>query len=141
MSEEFDGETYESNRIIQQLIDIEEHCLDGSAVLQGCSCIQDRHLQGLTSAAKQYGSIAVKQENRQFGADLAVYAETRLKTVYDFHQKHTNEDTKAAWSFYLDLAKEVRAIRKAFDANEPFPKTFSTKHTIKCGCKGCPPCV
>lgn len=143
MEKEFDGEEYETNRIIQQLLDIEEHCMDGSAVNQGCSCIQDRHLQALTSAAKQYGAIATKQENRQFGADLAVYAETRLKEVYAFHQTHDNSDKKAAWAFYLNLAQEVRTIRKSFDANEPFPTSFKQKidnHTVKCGCKGCKPC-
>lgn len=136
----FDGETYESNRIVQQLIDIEEHCVDGSAVEAGCTCIQDRHLQALTSAAKQYGSISKKQENRQFGADLATWTEKRLKSVYDFHQKTANTDKKALWAFYLQLAKEVRKIRLDFEANKPFPTSFNDEHAVRCGCKGCPPC-
>lgn len=141
----FDGEDYEANRIIRQCLDIEEHCIDGSAVLQGCSCIQDRHLQALASAGEQYSAISQKDENKEFGRKVAVWADEALKTVYAFHQSTPNESKNyeaKAWSFYKALAANVRAIRTAFEANEKFPiNDNASGHKIKCGCKGCPPCT
>ena len=138
----FDGEEYEGKRICKHCLDIEEHCLDGSAVLEGCSCIQERHFLGLESAGEQYSSIATKPENKLFGRETAIYAQTRLKTVYAFHSANPNHQKDyeiKAWVFYRQLADEVRAIRKNFLANDPFP-SFNGKHELKCGCIGCPPC-
>jgi hypothetical protein len=131
----FDGEEYESNRIIRQLLDIEEHCVDGSAVKQGCSCIQDRHLQALASAAEQYAVISKKDSNKAFGRKVAEYADTRLKSVYAFHAKQPSE--KESEDFYAKMADEVRSIRLAFEGNSQFPNFL---HSVACGCKNCPPC-
>ena len=140
----FDGETYEANRIIRQLLDIEEHCTDGSAVNQGCTCIQDRHLQALASAGQQYAEIAKKAQNKEFGRKVASWSDFTLKTVYDFHQQHPN-DTKGyrndAEEFYQALSDHCRSIRLAFEANEQFPEKPQKLHTVTCGCKGCPPCI
>ncbi len=137
----FDGEEYEKNRIIRQLLDIEGHATDGSAVLEGCSCIQDRHVQTLASAANQYGVIASKAENKEFGRQTSVYAEELLKKVYAFHAANASSSkdyTEKAWQFYGRIADEVREIRLAFEkVNSLFP---IFEHALACGCKNCPPC-
>lgn len=137
----FDGADYEAKRIAKHCLDIEEHCLDGSAVLEGCSCIQERHFLGLESAGEQFSSIATSDKDKKFGRETAVYSAERLQTVYKFHSDTPNDSAQyetKAWEFYKILAEEVRAIRKALIANEAFPAFKS--HKIKCGCKGCPPC-
>lgn len=89
----FDEQGYTEDAIIKQLLLIQSHAVDGSAVDGGCSCIQDKHLTTLEGLAEEGETIMSEEKKKKFYADIADLARELRKTIvaeeYEMPQHHS----------------------------------------------------
>lgn len=77
----FDEQAYTEDSIIKQLLLIQAHASDGSAVDGGCTCIQDKHLTILEGLSEEGMTIMADEKKKQFYADVADMVRKLRKTI------------------------------------------------------------
>lgn len=77
----FDEKAYTEDSIIKQLLLIQSHASDGSAIDGGCTCIQDKHLTTLEGLSEEGQTIMNEEKKKRFYGDLADLARELRKTI------------------------------------------------------------
>lgn len=67
----FNDLDYTREALIKQLLLIQNHGVDGSAVDAGCGCIEDKHLFVVEALAEEGETIASNPAEKEFYAELA----------------------------------------------------------------------
>jgi hypothetical protein len=96
---------YTRESLIKQLLLIQNHGVDGSAVEAGCGCIEDKHLYIVEALAEEGATIAVDPKEKRFYAqlsDLARYLRKRIDMA-DWNMHGVMRDTMKPYA-----AKPVR---------------------------------
>lgn len=71
MAKQFNDLEYTREALIKQLLLIQNHGVDGSAVDAGCGCIEDKHLFVVEALAEEGETIAKNPKEKEFYAELA----------------------------------------------------------------------
>lgn len=77
----FDDLDYTRESIIKQLLLIQNHGVDGSAVDAGCGCIEDKHLFVVEALAEEGETIATNPKEKEFYASLADLARNLRRKI------------------------------------------------------------
>lgn len=67
----FNDLEYTREALIKQLLLVQNHGVDGSAVEGGCGCIEDKHLYVIEALAEEGATIATDPKEKEFYAQLA----------------------------------------------------------------------
>jgi hypothetical protein len=103
----FDGVTYTREQTAIDLLAVEQHCTDGSALKASCSCIQERHLLSLKGHCQEGQAIAENPAEKAFYRLLHQWASETLELVYSTLKKSFSEQK----SMYEHLGNNARQIR------------------------------
>lgn len=71
---EFDSLDYTREALAEELSLVERHARDGSAVLGGCSCIEEKHLLLIAGLASEGVTLATNQSEKNYYMNLAELA-------------------------------------------------------------------
>lgn len=80
---EFDGLEYTRDAIAEELALIERHARDGSAVMGGCACIEEKHLITLAGLASEGVTLATDQREKDYYFKLAEEARVKRKEILE----------------------------------------------------------
>ena len=132
----FDGIEYTRREATKQLLKIEEHVTNGSALDAGCACIQERHLLSFEGYGDEGQAIATATEEKKFWSVASLWARESWKKII---ADPWNEKV------YDCIRDEARMIRLAIEHqifNFPIEpsgcslciqcKTKNSAHTAKC---------
>jgi hypothetical protein len=78
---EFDDLEYTREALIKQLLLIQNHGVDGSAVDAGCGCIEDKHLLVIEALAEEGETIATDPKEKEFYAQLSDLSRNLRKRI------------------------------------------------------------
>ena len=81
MSKPFNDRDYTEDSLVKQLLAIENHSKDGSAVDGGCSCIEGKHFYGVELYAEEGQGFALSKEEREWYADVADWARIKRREL------------------------------------------------------------
>lgn len=127
----FDGIPYTREQTAIDLLGIEEHSTNGSALKANCACIQERHILSLKGHCQEGAAITTDPQEKQFYRDLHVWASENLEFIYETLKRDNFEEQKA---MYARLGNESREIRVNLQDERWIMPHFH------CGCVGCLPC-
>lgn len=68
---EFNDLEYTREALIKQMLLIQNHGVDGSAVEGGCGCIEDKHLYVVEALAEEGATIATDPKEKEFYVQLS----------------------------------------------------------------------
>jgi hypothetical protein len=85
--EKFDGHDYTERSCLEELLLIERHCRDGSAIQAGCACIEEKHLLTLAGLASEMPTLAKAQDEQEFYMNLAQTARQLREQILDANFK------------------------------------------------------
>jgi hypothetical protein len=80
---EFDGLEYTREALAEELSLVERHARDGSAVLGGCSCIEEKHLLLIAGLASEGVTLATDQAEKEYYMNLAEKARQLRLEILD----------------------------------------------------------
>lgn len=83
MSKEFDGLDYTREALAEELSLVERHARDGSAVLGGCSCIEEKHLLLIAGLASEGVTLATDKAEKEYYMNLAELARSKRLEILD----------------------------------------------------------
>lgn len=81
MTRKFDDLEYTRESLIKQLLLVQNHGVDGSAVDAGCGCIEDKHLFIIEGYSEEGETIATNPQEKQFYAWVADWAREIRKRI------------------------------------------------------------
>lgn len=85
----FNERKYTQDAIIKELILIEKHSKDGSAVEGGCACIESKHLYALEGLAEEGKGFSLSAKEKEFYSQLGDLARLVRKNMevenYELH--------------------------------------------------------
>jgi hypothetical protein len=79
----FDGLDYTREALAEELSLVERHARDGSAVLGGCSCIEEKHLLLIAGLASEGVTLATDQAEKEYYMNLAELARAKRLEILD----------------------------------------------------------
>ena len=79
----FNGHEYTQTSVLEELLLIERHARDGSAVEAGCGCIEEKHLLTLSGLSSEMPTLTKSDKEKDFYARLAETARELRKMVID----------------------------------------------------------
>lgn len=96
--EKFDGHDYTERSVLEELLLIERHSRDGSAIQAGCACIEEKHLLTLAGLASEMPTLAKSKEEAEFYLNLAKLAREKREEILDknFKDPPLTEKEKAS---------------------------------------------
>jgi hypothetical protein len=77
----FDDREYTLDSLIKELVLIEKHSKDGSALDAGCACIESKHLYAVEGLAEEGVLFAMSKQEREFYEKLAELARKLRKNI------------------------------------------------------------
>ena len=83
VAKEFDGLDYTREALAEELSLVERHARDGSAVLGGCSCIEEKHLLLIAGLASEGVTLATNQSEKNYYMNLAELARQKRLEILD----------------------------------------------------------
>ena len=87
MVKDFDGHDYTEESVLEELSLIERHARDGSAILGGCSCIEEKHLLTLAGLSSEMPTLSKDQNEKEYYANLAEWARNKRKEIIEGNWK------------------------------------------------------
>ncbi len=111
--EKFDGHDYTERSVLEELLLIERHSRDGSAIQAGCACIEEKHLLTLAGLASEMPTLAKAQDEAEWYMELAQLARQKREEILD----HNFKDPPGEGRKYLphgltEEEKEDKALQK-----------------------------
>lgn len=103
----FDDLAYTRRKIKRQLLLMQEHASDGSA-FANCRCIQEKHLDLLSSYAAEGLAMTTDSKEKQFYQWLATWADSQIKEIYAVLDKNNDEQELQLWAKLATAARTVR---------------------------------
>ncbi len=85
--EKFDGHDYTERSVLEELLLIERHARDGSAITAGCACIEEKHLLTLAGLASEMPTLSKDQAEKEFYMKLAEEARGIRERILDHNFK------------------------------------------------------
>ena len=85
--EKFDGHDYTERSVLEELLLIERHSRDGSAIQAGCACIEEKHLLTLAGLASEMPTLAKSKDEAEFYMNLAKLAREKREEILDANFK------------------------------------------------------
>ena len=85
--EKFDGHDYTERSALEELLLIERHCRDGSAIKAGCACIEEKHLLTLAGLSSEMPTLAKFDGEKEYYMELAAWARQKREEILDGHFK------------------------------------------------------
>jgi hypothetical protein len=79
----FDGLEYTRDNIAIQLLQIETHASDGSALDAGCACIQERHLLALEGFSNEGVALSKNENEKKYYLWLSGFAREERKKILE----------------------------------------------------------
>jgi hypothetical protein len=113
--EKFDGHDYTERSVLEELLLIERHSRDGSAIQAGCACIEEKHLLTLAGLSSEMPTLAKSQDEANFYMDLARLAREKREEILDANFKDPPADPKPRKYLPHGLTEEEKedsALRK-----------------------------
>jgi hypothetical protein len=83
VAKEFDGLEYTREALAEEISLMERHARDGSAVLGGCSCIEEKHLLLIAGLASEGVTLAKDQAEKEYYMNLADKARAMRMEILD----------------------------------------------------------
>lgn len=77
----FNAEEYTRNAILEELLLIERHARDGSAVEAGCGCIEEKHLLTLSGLCNEAGTLMTNKNEADYYAHLGQWARQKRQEI------------------------------------------------------------
>ena len=77
----FNDRDYTQDALIKELVLIEKHSKDGSAIEGGCSCIESKHLYGVEGLSEEGQGFGLSAKEKLFYSKLADFARKTRKTI------------------------------------------------------------
>ena len=87
MAKEFDGLDYTREALAEELSLVERHARDGSAVLGGCACIEEKHLLLIAGLASEGVTLAKDQDEKNYYMNLAELARAKRLEILNAEWK------------------------------------------------------
>ena len=110
---EFNGLEYTRKEAAKQLLKIEEHSTNGSALEAGCSCIEERHMLSVEGYGDEGQVLAKDPREKEFWNHVSMWARSEMEQIYK---------TPKNPALYKQLADAARHIRVNLqDENWAFP--------------------
>lgn len=108
-SGEFNDLDYTTDALMKQLILVQNHVDDGSAVTAGCNCIETKHLFAISGYAEEGQSFAETPEQKEWFGRLQSWAEENRKSLLG---------TPASKERFAEIAEQAREYRKELEYGE-----------------------
>jgi hypothetical protein len=102
MVKQFNDLDYTRESLIKQLLLVQNHGVDGSAVDAGCGCIEDKHLYVIEAYAEEGETIATDPKEKKFYAQLADLARNLRKRI-----------DQADWNMHGVMAETMQGYKVA----------------------------
>jgi hypothetical protein len=111
--EKFDGHDYTERSVLEELLLIERHSRDGSAIQAGCACIEEKHLLTLAGLASEMPTLAKSEEEAKYYLELAALARAKREEILDKNFKDPpGEGRKFLPHGLTEEEKESPALKK-----------------------------
>lgn len=108
--ERFDGHDYTERSTLEELLLIERHARDGSAVTAGCACIQEKHLLTLAGLASEMPTLSKDENERKFYMKLAEEARSLREQILEHNFGNSESHT---------FSKCEKKIEKCLNQGKP----------------------
>jgi hypothetical protein len=84
---DFDGHNYTERSVLEELLLIERHARDGSAVTAGCACIEEKHLLTLAGLSSEMPTLSKEDAEKEYYMKLAEWARSKREEILDHNFK------------------------------------------------------
>jgi len=78
---EFDDLEYTRDALIKELLNVQDHGVDGSAVDAGCRCIETKHFYNIEAKSEEGATIATDPKEKEFYLQLSDFARFARKRI------------------------------------------------------------